>query len=114
MPFIETKTNKSISESEEKALREQFGKAISLLPGKSEEWLMLSFEDKCRMAFRGQSDLPLAMVEVKIFGRADNAAYERLTAKITEILGDVLRIPAGGIYVKYEEVGHWGYGGTNF
>lgn len=114
MPFIETKTNTRISEDAEADLRKKFGEAIACLPGKSEEWLMLSFEDGCRMAFRGKADGALAMVEVKIFGRSTKAAYDRLTAKITEILGEVLHIPATGVYVKYEEVDHWGYNGSNF
>ena len=54
------------------------------------------------------------MVEVKVYGRADDASYARLTKKITEILGEVLHIPASGIYIKYEEVDHWGYNGSNF
>lgn len=114
MPFIDTKTNATISQDAESTLRKKFGEAIATLPGKSEEWLMLSFTDGCRMAFRGRADAPVAMVEVKVYGRADDASYARLTKKITEILGEVLHIPANGVYVKYEEVDHWGYNGSNF
>lgn len=114
MPCIETKVNVKISKEQEKTLKEQFGKAISLLPGKSESWLMLSFFDEATLYFKGKNDLPIAFVEVKIFGKASDEAYDNLTAKICEILNSVLSIDPSCIYVKYEEVEHWGYNGSNF
>jgi hypothetical protein len=41
MPYINTKLSTSLSKEKETALKEQFGKAIALIPGKSESWLML-------------------------------------------------------------------------
>lgn len=114
MPYIETKTTATITEEKEAAIRAKLGEAIRLIPGKSEQWLMLSFFDNCRMAFRGKSDLDLAMVEVKLFGAADDRAYAALTRAVTDILSDELCIPHDHIYVKYEEVAHWGYDGYNF
>ena len=114
MPYIETKTTARITDEKERILREKLGKAIALIPGKSEEWLMLSFVDGCRMAFRGKCDEDLAMVEVKIFGRASEDAYQALTAAICRILHEELGIAPDHVYVKYEEVSHWGYDGSNF
>ena len=114
MPYINTKTTVSITPEKEAALKEKLGKAISLLPGKSEQWLMLSFEDCCRMLFQGCNGKPLAFAEVKLFGKASAADYEALTGRITEILGEELGIAPAGIYVKYEEVSHWGWNGGNF
>jgi len=42
MPFIDTKTNVTITKEKEKELKERLGKAISIIPGKSESWLMLA------------------------------------------------------------------------
>ena len=113
MPFIHTRVNRPISQEQEKRLAREMGQAIELL-GKSEQWLMLQFDDQCRLYFKGDSQKPLAFVNVKLFGRADGAAYQRLTGKITQLLSDVLAIPADGIYVEYEETGHWGWNGSNF
>lgn len=44
MPYIHTKVSNEISPEQEKSLKTQLGEAISLLPGKSEQWLMLDFE----------------------------------------------------------------------
>ena len=113
MPFIHTRVNRPIDPETEKHLAAQFGQAVSAL-GKSENWLMLQFEDNCRMYFKGDSRKPLAFMNVKLYGRAGAAAYEEMTAQLTRILSDTLSIPADGIYVEYEETDHWGWKGSNF
>ena len=114
MPFIHTKVNREITKEKEQALSRQLGEAISLLPGKSESWLMLQFEDNCRLYFKGDCGKPLALVNVKLYGKAPAGAYDRLTGKITEILGRELSIAPDGVYVVYQETEHWGYDGSNF
>ncbi len=113
MPFIHTRVNRPISQEAEKAMLKQLGDAVSLL-GKSENWLMLQFEDNCRMYFKGDCSKALAFVGVKLYGKADKEAYQRFTAEATRILGDVLSVPADGVYVEYEETEHWGWQGENF
>ena len=114
MPFINTRVSVPITSEQETALKTQLGKAISAIRGKSESWLMLNFEDNCRMYFKGDNAKPLAFVEVKIYGSASAREYSVLTENITTILGKVLGISPDCIYVKYEEVEYWGYNGYNF
>jgi phenylpyruvate tautomerase PptA (4-oxalocrotonate tautomerase family) len=114
MPYISTKTTVSISGEKKEIIKKKLGKAIELLPGKSESWLMLSFEDNVSMYFQGSNDSPLAFIEVKIFGKSSADAYNRLTKVITEIINQELGIRPDGIYVKYEEVSTWGWNGSNF
>lgn len=114
MPCIQTKVNIPISPEKEKVLKTKFGKAISLLPGKSEGFLMLTFEDNCRMYFQGSDEPGLAFVEVKLFGKAAKDAYSALTAEITSVLQQELGINPAKVYVKYEETANWGWNGSNF
>jgi hypothetical protein len=114
MPYISTKTNTSIPKDKEIKIKNQMGKAIELLPGKSESWLMLSFEEECHLYFKGESDKDIAYVEVKLFGKSTKEAYDKLTYEIKNILHEELNIATDHIYVKYEEVSHWGYNGHNF
>lgn len=114
MPYILTKTTVSISSEKRETIKKKLGKAIELIPGKSESWLMLAFEDNCSMYFKGSNEKPLAFLEVKIFGKASSDAYDRLTKAITEIISEELGIRPEGIYVKYEEVSTWGWNGSNF
>lgn len=114
MPYINTRTNIAVNPVKKEAIKKKLGKAIELLPGKSESWLMVSFDDNSVLYFKGSDENPLAFVEVKIFGKASDEAYNKLTKAITEILGDELHILPDCIYVKYEEVSHWGWNGSNF
>ena len=68
MPFIHTRMNRPLSKEKEQALSQALGKAIELIPGKTENWLMLQFEDNCRLWFRGENENPMAMVQVQVFG----------------------------------------------
>ena len=45
MPFIDSKISIKVTEEQEKELKTRLGKAITVLPGKSETWLMTGFED---------------------------------------------------------------------
>jgi len=114
MPFIDSKVSVSISEEQEKELKTRLGKAISIIPGKSESWLMTGFEDNYHLYFRGDNSQPVAFIEVKVYGRENAAAFDSLSAEITKIFGEVLGIAADHIYIKYEAVNCWGWGGRNF
>lgn len=114
MPYINTKTTVAISLKQREAIKQKLGKAIELIPGKSESWLMVSFEDNSIMYFKGSNAKPLAYVEVKIFGKATADAYRNLTKEITNIINAELSIQPDCIYVKYEEVDTWGWNGNNF
>ena len=113
MPFINTRTSAEISEEQEKQLKEKMGSAISLI-GKSESWLMLNFDDNCRMYFKGDNKEPIAMVEIALFGKASDSQYDALTEELTKEIAEILDIAPSNIYIKYDEVKHWGYNGFNF
>ncbi len=114
MPMIVTKSSTNITEQQEATLTRAFGEAIALLPGKSEEWLMLSFEENARLAFRGDNSRPLCYIEVNLLGKAPREAYDRLTARLCELVEQTLGVMSDGIYIKYEEANTWGYNGFNF
>lgn len=114
MPSIQTKVNIGISKEQEATLKTKFGKAIELLPGKTERWLMITFEDNCRMYFQGNDVPGIALVDVKLFGEAGAKDYEKLTSALTKILEEVLGISPARTYVHYEQVRYWGWNGSNF
>lgn len=114
MPFINSKVSVTLTKKQKEELKTELGKAITLIPGKSESWLMLGFEDNYCLYFKGEAFEKIAFVEVKIFGTTTTEAYDKLTAAICDIFNKVLGIDSDKIYVKYEEVSHWGYNGFNF
>jgi len=114
MPCIEAKVNIKITKEKEEAIKSRLGKAIEIIPGKSENWLMISFEDECNLYFKGTNEPGIAFIEVKIFGKASSSAYDNLTAAITDIFHEELGISPLKIYIKYEEASQWGWNGSNF
>ncbi len=113
MPFISTKTSVSVSDAKREEIKKLFGKAIEIFPGKSERWLMLSFEDNIKMYFAG-SDASAAFVEVMLLGKGSSTSFDKMTAEVCKIISGTLEIPQDRIYVKYEECDHWGWNGGNF
>lgn len=113
MPYINTKVTTEITFEKEEVLKARLGKAISLI-GKPEAYLMLSFEENCRLWFAGTNDEEAAYVEVALLHSAPKASYEKLTAEICRVLSEELSIPTGRIYVKFSETEYWGWDGGMF
>lgn len=114
MPFINSKISVKVNEEQEKQLKQELGEAIRIIPGKSENWLMVGFEDEYKLYFKGDNSEPLAFVEVSVFGSENPAAFDKLTGRICEIYNKILGIKPDHIYVKYEATSNWGWNGGNF
>lgn len=114
MPFINVRTTCEINPDKMETIKSEFGKAITVLPGKSEHWLMVGFQDKYDLYFQGNKDADSAFVEVKIYGKASPDSYDKLTSRLTQILHSSLSIPSERIYIEYEETPYWGFDGANF
>ena len=114
MPLIDTQTNIRITAEKEAVLKARLGEAITLFPGKNEYWLMLRFTDNCRMWFRGHERFPVAMVEVKLFGGAEAAICDQMTATVCRIFEEELGIDPEHVYVNYTVSDTWGWNGSNF
>ena len=113
MPFIKTNTNIPISQEQEAQLKARLGTAIELL-GKSESWLMLSFEDECDMYFKGDSSSPMAFVDIAVFGSSTDDACRKMTVEICAMYQEILGISPENLYVKYTGTNQWGWNNMNF
>ena len=114
MPFIGSRVTVKISPEEEEVLKSRLAKAADSILGKKEQYLMVGFEDEYKLYFGGKKLEKGAFVEVKICGRAGHEAFEEMTEAVCKIYEEELGIPGDKIYVKYEEVEHWGWNGRNF
>ncbi len=113
MPFITIKTNTKISTEKKEKIKTVLGEYITII-GKSENWLMISFEDEVKMYFKGQSNFMMAFVQVDLFGSARKNEYNKFTEKISSLLNSELGIELDKIYVRYFETDNWGWNGNNF
>ena len=113
MPYIEVKTNKPVSDELAHRISNAMGRLISILPGKTEQWLMTEVKGNCFLTLGG-SDAPCVLVNVSLFGKSTAEAYEKLTEAICAELRWTLDIVESRMYIKYEEVSHWGWDSKNF
>lgn len=114
MPFIDSKVTVKLTKEKKDLLKAKLGEIITNIPGKSENYLMVGFQDEYSLYFRGKELQYGAFVEVKIFGKAEKSDLEKVTKGICDLYKKELNIPGDAIYVKYEEVDNWGFNGFNF
>ena len=114
MQYINSKVTVSLSEDKVNKLKEELGKIICDIPGKSENFLMVGFEDNYTLYFKGEKLKLGAFIEVKIFGKTSKDSLNTMTKHLCELFTRELGIPGEAIYVKYEEVDNWGWNGSNF
>lgn len=114
MPFIDSRVSVTMSEAQRENLKQKLGKAISIIPGKREEWLMIELADGCDLYFRGDRNRPAACVTVKVFGTIPESCLEEMTKTICGIYETELHIGKDRIYVCYEEIRKWGWNNKNF
>lgn len=114
MPFIDVKTSCALNEERIEKIKSELGRAIALIPGKSENWLMVNIDDNCNLYFKGTDDKNTAFVNVSIFGETSKSSCESLTAEICNILEKSAGIPSDRVYVKFEFSNMWGYNSFMF
>ena len=111
MPFIKSKVSCKVSLEKESELKVRLGQAIEIIPGKSEQYLLLEFEDNCHLWLRGKNDKPIAYIEAAIFGNEDHRQFSNFSASVTKIYNKVLNIPVENIHIKFEDIVSWSVGG---
>ncbi|MDT8718747.1 tautomerase family protein [Clostridium sp. 19966] len=116
MPYINCVTPLKLEEDKKEKLKTAFGRLIENLPGKTEEWLFVGFNDGQSLYFKGEKQEKAAIVEIKIFGSADKKHKDKLTAEICDLLSEELEVQGSKIYVVFYEVsdGNWGWNGGLF
>lgn len=114
MPFFHVISNMEMDSGVRSRIKEEFGRIVEDIPGKSERWLMVGFTaGKDNLYFQGSSE-PCALVDVSVYGHIPEASYDPLTKDITDAVSREAGISKNRIYVKYSETQHWGLGGENF
>lgn len=115
MPVIHTHVSTTTTQVQRDNIAKAYGKAITAIPGKTENWLMCPFEDNMPIYFSGNEDEPAAYVEVNAFGRSvDRASWEQLTTAICAVLTHELSVPQDRVYIRYTATPDWGWNGSNF
>ncbi len=110
MPFVMARVNVPVNRKQEALIKERLGKAIEAIPGKCGDNLLLGMEDGCRFYLRGKEQ-KTAYIEVSIFGNEDHRGFDVFARDLTEAFHEVLDIPAGNIFTKFDDITAWSVNG---
>ena len=113
MPFINVKVSVPLTEEKRVAVKAALGQSIAVM-GKSEDYLMVGFEENVPLYFAGEKEEKCAFVDVRVFGSVDPNQADDMTKLICQTLEMVLGIPASKTYVTYQGFTDWGWNGRNF
>jgi phenylpyruvate tautomerase PptA (4-oxalocrotonate tautomerase family) len=111
MPTIQVKSTVVLNQAVKDAVKSEFGQAIALIPGKSEQWLMVLFEKVDALYFQSVENANAALVEVGIKGHASRDDFGKLGAEITAILVKHTDLQADSIYIAFTEYDNYAYNG---
>lgn len=112
MPFIGLKTSKKLTPSQKLEVKEGFGRAIELIPGKLEEKMMMSIEDGENMFFRGIEKEAFAYVQVHLKDKAEFEDKAKMTEAIYNTLEEKAGIDKNDCYLSILEFDEWGSRGV--
>ena len=84
------------------------------LLGKSENFLMVGFQDNYDLYMGGKKLTKGAYISVSLFGEASSEIYSQMTGEICNLFERELQIPKENIYITYHGIHDWGWNGQNF
>lgn len=110
MPYVHISTSVSVNEEKKSALLEAIAPLLPILPGKNRDNAMVQLDDARFMAM-GDTSVPCAFAEIRLYKASPAAAKEKFAAALTALLGESLGVPADHVYLNYMEMDHWGMNG---
>lgn len=112
MPYVGIHTSKQLTGADKERIKTGLGAAISLIPNKREELLLVEFLDGNTMYMGGKQELPAAYVNVRCYKSAPYEDNKAFTEHVYQILGEIPGLETGQVYVTITEYEHWGSKGT--
>ena len=108
MPLINLQVSFSLDQEEKDSVTKELGQLISLMPGRSEKYLMVAIKDGYSFHLAGEKLDRAAFMDLRLLGRESEEGQERFVVKAQEALSRLLEIPVGNIYTNILEMPHWG------
>ncbi|MDO5734386.1 MAG: hypothetical protein Q4P08_04575 [Eubacteriales bacterium] len=112
MPYIAVHSAKKLSTDEALRLENGLNEAISLIPGKSQELLLIEIIDGVRMSRNGNVREDLLYVDVRCFRKAPFKDNKLFTEAVNGVLEDVLDLQEDSVYLTITEYDSWGTRGS--
>ncbi|MDY6470740.1 MAG: phenylpyruvate tautomerase MIF-related protein [Succinivibrio dextrinosolvens] len=112
MPFIKVKTAFTLTYEQETKLKEGLGKVIENVPYKSEQYLLIDFEDQQKLWLKGRKSEDIVYIEGAVFANECHFGYEDFSRELTDLFSKILNISKDKIYIRYEDISAWSIAGN--
>jgi hypothetical protein len=110
MPYLAVNVSQKLSAAKKEILKAEFGRLITIIPGKAEADLMVDLADD-RAMYMGSGAVPCAYIDLRVYTKADGEAKNRFTRAAFALLTRELGIKPEHQYLTITEFDHWGYDG---
>jgi phenylpyruvate tautomerase PptA (4-oxalocrotonate tautomerase family) len=110
MPFIQVNVSQKLEVQQKEHITAMLGKLITLIPGKTEAVTMIDLADD-RSIYKGGKPVEGGFIEVRLYGAAEQASKEALTAAIFTAMEQLLDIQPQNLYINVLEMNSWGSNG---
>jgi phenylpyruvate tautomerase PptA (4-oxalocrotonate tautomerase family) len=107
MPLIAVRTSLTLDDNQKETIKSGLGKAIALLPGKSEPVLMVDISDGHTMYWAGEKR-ELAHVDLRMMGVSDFSNKAEFTLAIYQLFHETLGLQNDEVFVFINERTSWG------
>jgi phenylpyruvate tautomerase PptA (4-oxalocrotonate tautomerase family) len=110
MPYIQVTIGQKLSAPQKERLKSELGRLIAIIPGKSEQGLIVNIQDGSSL-YMGGTEEPSAYIDLRVYTKTDGEAKKRITREIFGLITREFAIPTGRQYLTISEYDQWGYGG---
>jgi phenylpyruvate tautomerase PptA (4-oxalocrotonate tautomerase family) len=110
MPYIQVTIGQKLSALQKETLKSELGRLIAIIPGKSEQSLIVNIQDGPSL-YMGGTEVPSVYIDLRIYGKTDPEVKKRFTREIFTLITREFAIPAARQYLTISEHDHWGYEG---
>ena len=108
MPLINLQVSISLSAEDKDTIVKELGQLISLMPGRSEKYLMVGIKDGYTHYLAGKKLERAAFMDLRLLGRETEEGQEAFVVAAQAALSKLLDIPIMNIYTNILEMPHWG------
>ncbi len=111
MPAIRINTNIELTNDISTSIMQKLGQLIEIIPGKTEERLMIQIIDKQTMFFQG-NDNPCMFIEVDLYKSVENHAKDKFVQAVSLYFQEKQIIEPQQVYTSFREHQNWGTNGV--
>jgi hypothetical protein len=112
MPYIDVKISNKLNLQETDTMKAKLGELITLIPGKTEEVLMVGINPGYTIYFSGEKKDKAAYVNICLYKESGFEYKAAFAEKVFEFFEKEYGVTKNNLFMTFSEYGAWGFNGT--